>query len=82
MYKKIFIGFSILLSLAGCADNVTPGGRAINGGLLGAGAGAVLGTVTTGDPVAGAIIGGGVGAAAGAITAPRDPYTGQYYHHY
>jgi hypothetical protein len=57
------------LALAGCGYR--PGERAVSGGLIGAGAGAVLGTVTGGDPVTGAVIGGAVGAVGGAVTSPR-----------
>ncbi len=57
------------LVLAGCGT--TPGDRAVSGGLLGAGAGALIGS-TTGDAGTGALIGGVAGAAAGALTDPCD----------
>lgn len=57
------------LALAGCGTD--PGDRAVSGGLLGAGAGAAIGSVT-GSAGKGAIIGGVAGAAAGALTSPCD----------
>ncbi len=56
--------------LAACGPN--PGDRAISGGLIGAGGGAVLGSVVGIGPGAGAVIGGAVGAVGGAATNPRD----------
>ena len=60
----------IALMLAGCGSD--PGGRALSGGLLGAGAGAALGAATGGNPATGALIGGAVGAVGGAATSPCD----------
>ena len=54
-------------ALAGCGTD--PGDRAASGGLLGAGAGAVIGAAT-GNPAAGAAIGGVAGAVVGASTDP------------
>lgn len=59
----------LVLSLAACGTS--PGGRAVSGGLLGAGAGAGVGALTGGSAGTGALIGGGIGAAGGALTAPR-----------
>ncbi len=56
------------VSLTACGRN--PGDRAVSGGLLGAGAGAVIGGVTGGNPLTGALIGGAVGAVGGAATSP------------
>lgn len=64
----LFIG-AVSLSVAACGRTV--GGRAVSGGLLGAGAGAGVSAVTGGNVGTGALIGGGVGAAGGALTAPR-----------
>jgi len=55
------------LSLAACGT--TPGERAASGGLIGAGAGAAIGSLY-GDAGTGAVIGGVAGAAAGAFTDP------------
>ena len=60
---------ALSVSLAACGR--TPGGRAVSGGLLGAGAGAGVGAVTGGNVGTGALVGAGVGAAGGALTAPR-----------
>jgi osmotically inducible lipoprotein OsmB len=55
--------------LSGCGDR--PGERAVTGGLIGAGAGALVVGATGGDPATGALIGGGIGVLGGAVTAPR-----------
>lgn len=55
-----------VLALSACGD--TRGERALSGGAIGAGAGAVGGALTGGSPVTGALIGGAVGAGAGALT--------------
>ncbi len=60
---------AILLSAAACGD--TWGQRAVTGGAIGAGSGAVLGAATGFNPLAGALIGGAAGAGIGAATAPR-----------
>ena len=54
------------MSLAACGD--TRGERALSGGAIGAGAGAVGGALMGGNPVTGAVIGGAAGAATGALT--------------
>jgi len=61
--------FLALLGLAACGN--TTGDRAISGGAIGAGAGAV-GGLLLGSPVTGAVIGGAAGAAAGALTKEDD----------
>jgi osmotically inducible lipoprotein OsmB len=53
------------LSLAGCGSST--GERAISGGGIGAGVGA-LGGFMVGAPLEGALIGGAVGAGTGALT--------------
>jgi hypothetical protein len=58
-----------LLSLAACGN--TPGSRALSGGAIGAGAGAIVGAATGLGPGAGALIGGGAGALTGAATNNR-----------
>jgi osmotically inducible lipoprotein OsmB len=64
--KKIMAAVVALALLAACGN--TPGQRALSGGAIGAGAGAVGGALVGGDPVTGALIGGGVGAVTGAVT--------------
>lgn len=59
-----------LLGLAACGSTRTD--RALSGGAIGAGGGALLGSVTGGSPLTGALIGGGAGAAAGALTNQND----------
>ncbi len=56
----------IALSLAACGNST--GGRAVRGGLLGAGAGAAAGSFS-GNAGKGALLGGALGAGAGALTA-------------
>ncbi len=55
-----------IAALAGCGD--TPGQRALSGGAIGAGTGAIIGAATGGNVGTGALIGGGVGAIGGAVT--------------
>jgi hypothetical protein len=55
-----------IAALAGCGD--TPGQRALSGGAIGAGSGAIIGAATGGSAATGALIGGGVGAIGGAVT--------------
>ena len=65
----IMLAFGLVCGLAGCGER--PGERALTGGLIGAGTGAVIGGATGGNAGTGALIGGGVGALGGAVTAPR-----------
>lgn len=55
------------LGLSACGYST--GDRAVSGGLLGAGAGAAVGSLS-GNAGAGALIGGAAGAAGGALTSP------------
>ena len=66
---KYLVVAVLLLATAACGD--TPGQRAVTGGALGAGTGAVIGAATGGSPLTGAVIGGAVGAVGGAATTPR-----------
>jgi osmotically inducible lipoprotein OsmB len=56
-----------LLALAACGQST--GDRALSGGAIGAGAGAVGGALL-GSPGTGALIGGALGAGTGALTSP------------
>jgi hypothetical protein len=56
-----------LVALSACGT--TPGDRAVSGGLLGAGAGAAVGSLS-GNAGTGALIGGAAGAVTGAVTDP------------
>ncbi len=59
---------AIMLGLAACGSS--PGERAVTGGAIGAGAGAVVGATTGVGVLPGAVIGGVGGAAIGAVTSP------------
>lgn len=63
------------LMLTACGDTV--GDRALSGGAIGAGAGAVGGAIVGGDPLTGAVVGGAVGAAAGGLTDKNDVNLGR-----
>jgi osmotically inducible lipoprotein OsmB len=63
-----------VLALATAACGERPVDRALTGGAIGAGGGAVVGAATGGNPLVGAAIGGLGGAAIGAATAPRQYY--------
>lgn len=56
------------LGLAGCG--YSPGARALSGGTVGAGTGAIIGAATGLGPATGALIGGSVGAIGGAVSDP------------
>ncbi len=60
----------IALSVAACGE--TRGERALTGGAIGAGAGALGGAALGFDPLTGAVIGGAAGAVAGAASGERD----------
>ncbi|WP_246091399.1 YMGG-like glycine zipper-containing protein [Swingsia samuiensis] len=74
--KASLVGaFSALILLAGCQDTYSSGGRAVDGGLIGGGAGAAIGALAGGGRGAaiGALSGGLLGAATGAVTTPNRP---------
>lgn len=62
------------IGLTGCG--YSRGDRALSGGLLGAGAGAAVGSFS-GNAGMGALIGGGAGALGGALTSGRDVNLGR-----
>ena len=65
-----FMAFAaILLGASACGD--TWGQRAVTGGAIGAGSGAVVGSATGVVVLPGALIGGAVGAGVGAATTPE-----------
>jgi len=70
------IGAGLLLATAASADPYNPGQRALGGGLIGAGTGAVIGAIAGGGRGAGigAAVGGGLGAVAGAASTPPRPH--------
>ena len=59
----------LLLATVACGD--TWGQRAVTGGGIGAGSGALIGAVTPLGILPGALVGGAVGAGVGAATTPR-----------
>ncbi len=69
--KYLLVG-GLLLSTAACGD--TWGQRAVTGGGIGAGSGALIGAVTPLGVLPGALIGGAVGAGVGAATTPERRY--------
>jgi osmotically inducible lipoprotein OsmB len=69
MLKSFAASSVVAAALALAACGTTPGDRAVSGGLLGAGAGAAIGSLS-GNAGAGAVIGGVGGAAVGALTDP------------
>ena len=66
---RLIIGGTFAGMVSACGH--TTGDRALSGGLIGAGAGAVVGGAA-GNPGAGALIGGAAGAVGGAATSSRD----------
>src|SRR6201981_4194315 len=77
------IGAGLLLTATAYADPYNPTERALGGGLLGAGTGAVIGAIAGGGRGAGigAAVGGGLGAVAGGAHTPARP-RGSYRRHY
>jgi hypothetical protein len=67
---KLTAAILALTLLTACGESV--GDRALSGGAIGAGAGALGGAVLGGSPATGAIVGGAVGAAAGGLTKQKD----------
>ncbi|HRQ60708.1 MAG TPA: YMGG-like glycine zipper-containing protein [Alphaproteobacteria bacterium] len=72
---RLIILAGLLAVLPACGSST--GDRAISGGAIGAGVGAVGSAVTGGSPTTGAIIGGAVGAAAGGLTDEDDVNLGK-----
>ena len=70
--RKYLALLAILLTASACGD--TWGQRAVTGGAIGAGSGALLGAATGFNPLAGALIGGAAGAGIGAATTPHRYY--------
>ena len=70
--QKYLVLAAILFTATACGD--TWGQRAVTGGAIGAGSGAVLGAATGMGPLTGAVVGGAVGAGVGAATTPERRY--------
>ena len=67
--RNIVVLAAILLTATACGD--TWGQRAVTGGAIGAGSGALLGAATGFNPLLGAVVGGAAGAGIGAATTPQ-----------
>ena len=67
--KSVAAAAVLMTTVALSACGTTPGDRAVSGGLLGAGAGAAIGSLS-GNAGTGALIGGAAGAVTGAVTDP------------
>jgi hypothetical protein len=67
--KSVAAAAALVTAVALSACGTTPGDRAVSGGLLGAGAGAAIGSLS-GNAGTGALIGGAAGAVTGAVTDP------------
>ncbi len=67
--RRFVVLTAILLTATACGD--TWGQRAVTGGAVGAGSGAVIGGVTGIGVLPGALVGGAVGAGVGAATTPQ-----------
>jgi hypothetical protein len=88
MCSKTGLALAFMASISLAACGTTPGDRAVSGGLLGAGTGALIGSVA-GSAGKGALIGGLGGALLGAVTSPSNLYMGEppwhhsraHYHH-
>ena len=73
---RIFLVVAVSsLALGACTNQYDPTQRALGGGAIGAGAGALLGGIAGGGSGAltGAVIGGAVGALGGVATTPHPP---------
>jgi hypothetical protein len=69
MSRKLIMPALLLASVIGLSGcGYSPGHRALTGGAIGAGAGAIIGAATGLGPGTGALIGGGTGALTGAAT--------------
>lgn len=68
--KLMILTLACTAMLAACGTSKTD--RALSGGGIGAGVGAIGSAVTGGSPITGAVIGGAAGAATGALTDKDD----------
>src|SRR5271169_3272749 len=71
-YASIGLLMAMLAATSACSNMSDQQQRALSGGAIGAGGGAVLGAVAGFNPLVGALVGDGAGAAVGALTSdPR-----------
>jgi hypothetical protein len=75
LFRMAALGAGLSLALSACSNPYDPTQRALGGGAMGAGAGALLGGIAGGGrgALTGALIGGAIGAAGGAATTPSAP---------
>lgn len=73
--KITILSLCLLIAVSACGSTKTD--RAVSGGAIGAGAGAIGGAVLGGDPATGAVLGGAVGAATGGLTKEKDVNLGK-----
>lgn len=73
--QNAVVSIVTLTFLAACGQTTTD--RALSGGGIGAGVGALGSYATGGSPMTGALIGGAVGAAAGGLTKSKDVNLGK-----
>jgi osmotically inducible lipoprotein OsmB len=71
-YATIGVLVTMLAATSACSDMSNQQQRALSGGAIGAGGGAVLGAVAGFNPLVGALVGGGAGATVGALTSGDD----------
>lgn len=64
------------VGVGACSNMTYQQQRALSGGALGAGAGALIGGLASGSWLAGGLIGAGAGAAIGALTTNRQVHVG------
>ena len=74
-FKYLMAALPLALLLSACGTSKTD--RALSGGGIGAGVGALGSAVTGGNAGTGALIGGAVGAAGGALTTNNDVNLGK-----
>ncbi len=72
MKKVAIVAFCLATTVGLAACGNSTGERALSGGGIGAGTGALGAAVLGADPVTGAVVGGAAGAATGALTDEDD----------
>ena len=72
---KTTVALALVVSLSACGESRSD--RALSGGAIGAGAGAVGSSLLGGSAVTGAVVGGALGAGAGAVTNSNDVNLGK-----
>jgi YMGG-like Gly-zipper len=78
--KRLFASILICgLAFSAASCSSSPGGRALNGAIIGGASGAIVGSLVSRERTTGAVVGGAIGAATGAVigmvTTPTAPST-------